>query len=135
MAPNAYFVMAVWTLTGMVFGLLSTGYGACRRTYRFFVGVGEFLDWFWFVLAAAVYLVMIFWTEWGTFRIWSIGFILLGYGLWSWLAAPTMLQIFLWVGHGQARAVHMALAPWRRTLRLVTWVARKLAERNPPPKR
>ncbi|MCL5116218.1 MAG: hypothetical protein M1272_03605 [Firmicutes bacterium] len=130
MVPDALFIIAVWILTGMGFGMLATAYGACRRTYRFPVGVGEILDWLWFVVAGAGFLVMLFWTEWGMFRVSSILFVLIGYGLWSWLAAPVVLGMFLVMGHAQARVAHYALVPGR-------WVfgglKRQLQRRKKPP--
>lgn len=123
---DALFIIAVWVLTGMGFGMLSTAYGACRRTYRIQPGAREFLDWFWFVLVGMAFLVMLFWTEWGTFRLWSIAFVLLGYGLWSWLAAPVVLGALLVVAHAEARAVYYALTPVRAAFRLVRRLQDKL---------
>ncbi len=132
MTPEALYVIAVWILTGMGFGMLATGYGACRKTYHVYSGLREFLDWFWFMLAAAAFLVVIFWTEWGTLRIWSVAFVLVGYGLWSWLAAPMVLPALIWVTGGQARLVYYSLLPgkWlRRT------VVRVVTKRRKPPKK
>ncbi|NMP21501.1 hypothetical protein [Sulfobacillus harzensis] len=133
MPPNdAFFIIAVWILTGMGFGMLSTAYGACRITYRMQVGVREFLDWFWFVLVGMAFVVMLFWTEWGTFRIWSIAFVLVGYGLWTWLAAPVVMGALLLVAHVEARAVYYTLAPVRGLIRLFQRLQDKL--RKPPKK-
>jgi hypothetical protein len=132
MASDAAYIIAVWTLTGMALGLLSTLYGACRKTFRFWPGTGEFLDWLWFVLAAALFVVVAFWTEWGAFRVWSIVFVLVGYLIWAWLAAPLTLFVVSAAAYGQARLVHYLTVPPIAAARLVKrlWPSRKL----PPPK-
>lgn len=133
MAPNdALFIIAVWILTGMGFGMLATAYGACRQTYRVYRGLREFLDWFWFVLVGIAFLVMLFWTEWGTFRLWSLAFVLVGYGLWSWLAAPVVLGALVAVTYAEARLVHYTLWPGRR---LVRWAKQIRWRRPKPPKK
>lgn len=112
--------------------MLATGYGACRKTYHFYDGLREFLDWFWFMVAAIAFLVVIFWTEWGTLRIWSVAFVLVGYGLWSWLAAPVVLAALVWTTRGQARLVHYSLMPGKWLWRVAS---RTLQQRRKPPKK
>ncbi|MCY0879635.1 MAG: hypothetical protein OWU84_11930 [Firmicutes bacterium] len=129
MAPNALSVIAAWILTGMALGLLSTVYGAARAVYRFWPGVGEFFDWLWFVVAAALYLVVTFWTEWGVFRIWSLFFMLGGFLLWSGLGAPWAFPLASALFQKQARLVHYALWPGVRAAR---FVGRQLQRRRPP---
>lgn len=133
MNPNdAVFIIAVWVLAGMGIGMLATAYGACRKTYRMVLGARQFLDWFWFVLVGLGFLVMLFWTEWGTFRFWSVVFVLMGYGLWSWLAAPVVLNALLVVTHAEARLFYYALSPGRRLVGLL----KRLHRRPPkPPKK
>ena len=132
MAQAALYVIAVWLLVGMGFGLLATIYGAFRKVYRLLPGVGEFLDWFWFVLAAGVFVVVSFWTEWGIFRVWTIVFVLVGYFLWSWLASSLALAALSFLFWLQARAVHYLCMPAsfivRRTQHYIG------ALRNPPQK-
>lgn len=114
MASEALYIIAVWALAGMGMGLMATAYGACRKIYRLWPGVGEFLDWFWFVIAAAFFLIVGFWTEWGVFRVWAVVFVLIGYLVWSWLAAPLVLSVLSAVAYGQARLAHYTLWPfWR----------------------
>ena len=132
MAANALYIILVWVLTGMGFGLFSTAYGACRRTYRQIPGLTPFLDWFWFILAAVLFLVMAFWAEWGMFRIWAVVFILMGYGLWSWLAAPVVLGAFSLALYGQARLIYYILYPGRFVLRFAQSQARRMKK---PPKK
>lgn len=132
MAPNAVYIIAVWLLAGMALGLLSTSYGVLRKTYRLLPGTAEFLDWFWFVLAACLFLVMAFWTEWGTFRTWAVVFLLLGYLLWSWLAAPVVLVVLGWCAHGQARFVHYLIVPIVAAAR---FVRRRFRTVGKPPKK
>lgn len=132
MSPNALYIIAVWVLTGMAFGMLSTSYGACRQTHRRIAGIGELLDWSWFMLAAVIFLVILFWTEWGMFRVWSIVFVLIGYWLWSWLAAPLIFGMFVFLGHGQARLLYYALTPGRWLMR-AAWV--RIKPRGKPPKK
>lgn len=132
MTPGALYVIDVWTLLGMGFGFMATSYGACRKTYRMPSGIGHFLDWFWWVLAAAAFLVAAFWTEWGIFRVWSVAFILIGYLLWSWLAAPLMLALLFFVTRGQARVVHFLLWP---LVQGATIAVRRFPLSRKPPKK
>lgn len=113
MASDALLIIAIWILTGMGLGLFATGYGACRKVYRLVPGSSELFDWLWFLLAAMGFLIILFWTEWGDFRIWSVGFVMVGYGLWTWLAAPVVLQALVSIARAEARMVHYALAPGR----------------------
>ncbi|PSR21564.1 MAG: hypothetical protein C7B45_10155 [Sulfobacillus acidophilus] len=132
MTPQALDIIAVWILLGFGLGFLSTLYGACRQSYRIHWGLDHFFDWLWFVLAAIGYVGVSFWTEWGTFRIWSIVLILTGYGVWSWLAAPLVFTLVSAMTYGQARLVYYATLPgqrlWKRVRRW-PWRQRKL-----PPK-
>lgn len=132
MAPNPLYIIAVWIITGMGLGFLATAYGACRRTYRVLPGVGQFLDWFWFVLASAAFLIVAFWTEWGTFRVWAVAFILVGYGLWAWLAAPLVLGALSLALYGQARLTHYILVPGFVAAR---FVRRRVRHAKKPPRK
>lgn len=132
MAARSLYIIAVWTLMGFGLGLLSTSYGACRKVYRFWPGAAEFLDWFWFVMAAGIFLVVGFWVEWGTFRIWAVVFIIVGYLLWGGLAAPLALSLLSAAAWGQARALHHALRPFRTSIgRVKRYV---LSKKKPPEK-
>lgn len=128
MASDAAYIIAVWILTGTALGFLSTTYGACRKTFRFWPGTAEVLDWLWFVMAAALFVVVAFWLEWGVFRIWSIVFVLLGYLIWTGLGAPLMLVILSTVAYGQARIVHYLIVPPVAAARLIKrrWRTRKI---------
>ena len=131
-ALDALYVMAVWLMVGMSFGFFATVYGALRRVYHFWPGVGEFFDWLWFVLAGALFVTVLFWTEWGIFRIWTVAFVLLGYLLWTWLASPLTLGALSFFFRLQARAFHYGYVP---VLTVARFVKRSGAHwRNPPPK-
>jgi hypothetical protein len=114
MALQALYIIAVWILLGIGLGFLSTLYGACRKSYHLLWGLDHFLDWLWFVVAAIGYVGVSFWTEWGTFRIWSIVLILTGYGIWAGLAAPLILTLASAMTYGQARLVYYATLPVQR---------------------
>ncbi len=131
-ASDALYIIAVWLVVGMSFGLLSTAYGACRKVYRPWLGIWHFFDWFWFVLAGGTFVVVLFWTEWGMFRIWTVVFVLFGYLLWGWLAAPLMLEALSFLGWLQARAVHYLCIPGLTVARVVKNYTQAL--KNPPPK-
>ncbi len=132
MAARALYIIVVWILAGFGLGLLSTSYGACRKVYRFWRGVGEFLDWLWFVLAAAIFLVVGFWVEWGTFRIWAVVFVVVGYLLWSGLGAPLVLSLLSTAAWGQARALHYALGPFQMG---IAHVKRHVESKKKPPEK
>lgn len=131
MAQDALYIIAVWILAGMSFGMLATGYGACRQIYRLWPGFRELLDWLWFVVVGGAFIVILFWTEWGTFRLWSLVFVMIGYGLWTWLAAPVMLGMLLAVGHAEARVIHQVLAPERWLIRVVESRYSRIKKRPP----
>ncbi len=100
-------------------------------------GVSEALDWLFFIGVAVIYLLMLFWSDWGSLKIWSIVGVLVGYGLWAWLAAPFVFGVLSFVAHVEARAVYYVSFPVRQLSRRVTrplgtrflsWINRK----NPP---
>lgn len=134
MAADALWIIAVWVLSGIGFGLLSTTYGAFRSQWRVLPGIRDALDWMFFVVLGMLYVVVLFWTDWGMFRVWSILAILLGYGLWTWLAAPPVLKVLSFVIHWEARGVYFLTFPFskaQKTLRkkIRIWISAK----NPPP--
>jgi hypothetical protein len=133
MASSALTIISTWILTGVAFGLLSTIYGACRAVYRIWPGLREFLDWFWFVVAAVVYLLVIFWSEWGVFRIWSLLFLLLGFLVWNGLGAPWAFPLLVAIARRQARLVHYALWPGVRAVRAVRYYFRRRQKPKDPP--
>lgn len=138
-AFGPWVMMAIWVLTGMTIGLWATVYGACRSQWRIWPGLAELLDWVFFIAVAILYVLMLFWSDWGIVRVWSLVGIALGYGLWAWLAAPFMFGVLSFVVHVEARAVYYMTLPVRRISRRV---ARPLGSRlrswlnqkNPPAK-
>lgn len=135
MTPDALFMLTCWMLTGMALGFLSTFYGACRSQVRMWPGLRDALDWLWFVVAAILFLLVLFWTDWGVFKVWSIAWVALGYLVWSWLAAPLVFGVLVVFAHAEARTVHWLLRPWmtmgRRGRRMWQGISRN---RKKPPK-
>lgn len=138
-AFGPWVMMAIWVLTGMTIGLWATAYGACRSQWRIWPGLAELLDWGFFIAVAILYVLMLFWSDWGIVRVWSLVGVALGYGLWAWLAAPFMFGVLSFVAHVEARAVYYMTLPVRRISRRVakplgsrlrSW----LNQKNPPTK-
>ncbi len=134
MYPTALWILDVWVLTGVAIGMLATIYGAFRSQWHILAGIREFFDWFFFVILAIGYLVILFWTQWSMFNIWSLVAILVGYGLWVWLAAPLVFPGLAFLVYVQARGFYYFTWPMRTGIHWIQRsVARLLTEKNPPP--
>ncbi len=136
MAFSPLELLAIWILTGMGIGLLATALGACRSQWHMWLGMREVLDWLFFVGVAIFYLLMLFWSDWGVLKIWSIAGVLLGYGLWAWLAAPLVFGVLSFAIHVQVRAVNYVMRPVRQLARPIRSQLRRrwLNRKNPPSK-
>ena len=139
MAFGSLEMVVIWTLTGISIGFMATAYGACRSQWRIWPGLREVLDWLFFIVVAILYLLMLLWSDWGVLKIWSIVGVLVGYGLWAWLAAPFVFGVLSFVAHVQARAVYYVTLPVRQLSRRVakplgtgflSWLNRKKPPTN-----
>ncbi|MDA8194393.1 MAG: spore cortex biosynthesis protein YabQ [Thermaerobacter sp.] len=111
MVQRALWLMAVWTVAGMGLGWLATCYGALLARCpapRWMVAV---CDWLWFIVAGVFVLAIVFWSDWGTFTVWVVVWLLAGYGLWSWLAAPLAYRAVSAAIDCQVRALRGWLRP------------------------
>lgn len=79
---QALLSIAVWLSAGMILGLASTIFGAARSVYQWPPVLAAWLDWLFATLVGPYVFVVLLWTIWGSFRLWAILWIFLGYGLW-----------------------------------------------------
>lgn len=131
LATDPMSLLVVWTITGMGLGFFSTIYGAWRMQFRVWKSISHMLDFLWFILAAIAIFFVLFWSDWGVFRFWSLVWMVIGYGLWAILAGPFVLGVFSFIFHIFARGGFWALWPAQHVIHRVLALWRR---RSPPPK-
>ncbi len=101
-------VLAIWTLTGVFFGLVASIYGAVLKVYRLGV-VAQVADAVLGLMAGAITFLVLVATNWGVMRFWSMVAIVGGYGLWSGLAGAPVHRACYALFEYQAGLVHQGL--------------------------
>lgn len=108
--------IAIWMMSGLVVGFGSTIYGALRAVYRWPLGFAHLMDWLSTALIGVYVFVLLFWTYWGSFRLWPILWMAAGYLLWVACASPMVYPPSYRLMRCQARWLNRCWRPMRRFL-------------------
>lgn len=127
--------LGVWMLTGVLFGLVGSLYGAARSVYRIRGWVGHGMDGMLAALAGAVTFLVLVGTDWGVLRIWTVVAILAGYLFWAATAGTSVYALGRRMMAFQARFVKAGLKSAGRVGHAATgtirWVARTVRRSQP----
>lgn len=129
MHATALFFLGVWILTGIGLGLFATIMAVWRQEFCPVPGIKIVTDLGFFLVAAATYLVIGFWLDWGKFSVWGVAGILAGFGLWTAWAAPVVSRGLITVARVTKRTGLILALPG---IRLVRWGRRHWPRKKPP---